>query len=123
MDNWKHFPNDELKCHHCGENHIPDAFMFDLVSIREECGFPFTLRSAYRCPVYDKQIGGEGNHPEGAVDVEFHSSHELFLIVTSCLKRGITRFGIKFEGVNPTRGFIHFDKIFSQPQWVIWGYK
>ncbi len=119
----KYFSNDELKCHHCGECHIPDAFLLELESIREECGFPFILRSAYRCVEYDNTFNGDGNHPKGAVDVEFQSSHELYLIIEACRKRGITRFGIKFEGVNPTRGFIHFDHIFEHPQEVVWGYK
>jgi len=119
----KYFIESELSCSHCGECEMDVGFMFDLDSIREECGFPFILRSAYRCNVYDIQIGGEGNHPEGkAVDVEFHNSHELFMIIVTSLKRGIARFGVKFEGVNPTRGFIHFDKIFKNPHEVMWGY-
>ena len=120
----KHFSRSECACKHCGECHMDEGFMFDLDSIREQCGFPFILRSAYRCLEYDKEIGGEGNHPTGkAVDVKFHSSRELYLIIIKCRQVGITRFGIKFEGVNPTRGFIHFDKIFEQIQQVIWGYK
>ena len=119
----KYFSVSELQCSHCGQYFMDVGFMFDLDSIREECGFPFILRSAYRCNVYDVQIGGGGNHPKGkAIDVEFHNSHELYMIITVSLKRGITRFGIKFEGISPTRGFIHFDKIFEQPQRVIWGY-
>lgn len=121
---WNHFKEDELKCRHCSECHMDEGFMFDLDSIREECGFPIILRSAYRCNVYDAEIGGEGNHPTGkAVDAEFHNSHELYMIIVKCRQVGITRFGIKFEGVNPTRGFIHFDKIFEQPKEVVWGYK
>ncbi len=124
MGKWKYFSEDELKCHHCGECHMSEVFMMDLNTMREECGFPFTIRSGYRCPTHDQLIGGEGNHPTGkAIDMEFHNSQELFMIMEKGRQVGITRFGIKFEGVGPTRGFIHFDKILGKPQRVVWGYK
>ena len=50
MSNWKYFTEDELKCKHTGQCNMDWAFMQTIERVRERCGFPFKVSSAYRSP-------------------------------------------------------------------------
>ena len=45
---YKYFKDSELACKHTGENGMDVAFMKVIEAIREEGGFTFRVRSAYR---------------------------------------------------------------------------
>ena len=45
---YKYFKDSELACKHTGENGMDVAFMKVIEAIREECGFPFRVSSAYQ---------------------------------------------------------------------------
>jgi len=45
---YKYFKDSELACKHKGENGMDVAFMKVIEAIREEGGFTFRVRSAYR---------------------------------------------------------------------------
>ena len=47
---YKYFTEDELKCKHTGLCDMDWAFMQTVERIRERCGFPFKVSSAYRSP-------------------------------------------------------------------------
>ena len=125
MVNYKYFTEDELRCKcGCGQCLMDNDFMTRVEFARDNCDFPWIPRSAYRCPAHDTEVKGDGNHPTGkALDVEFHSSHELFVLVREVIQQGIRRIGIKFEQVKPTaKGFLHFDTVSFHPDEVLWGY-
>lgn len=47
---YKYFTEEELKCKHTGQCDMDWAFMQTIERIRERCGFPFKVSSAYRSP-------------------------------------------------------------------------
>ena len=74
---YQYFSIGELSCHGvdcCGGQHsmIPE-FMVKLVAMRRSLGFPLTITSAYRCPLWNSTVshtGESGPHVSGkAVDI------------------------------------------------------
>lgn len=118
----KYFTEDELKCKcGCNQNLITPSFLDKLDRIREECGFPFRVTSAYRCPPHNNNIsstGLTGPHTTGrAIDIATNS-RQKFKIMEAARREGITRFGI-------AKGFIHIDDLTTQDGFdeeVIWTY-
>lgn len=87
--------------------------------VRDECGFPFRVHSAYRCPVHDKAIGGEGNHPTGkAIDIGFDSLDQMLRAIGSLIKYGFRRFGFSWKGL-----WLHVDCVPDRPKPAVWEYK
>lgn len=76
----RHFSVDELKCKHCGACFVVDELLALLERIRLAIGKPLPLRSAYRCPQHNHDVGGAANSqhvygtaadlPTGLVPVE-----------------------------------------------------
>jgi uncharacterized protein YcbK (DUF882 family) len=120
-----YFTRDELKCKHCGEYKFDDDFLNQLNVIREECGWPFHLTSAYRCPDHPIEARKDhaGAHTFGcAVDVRCHGEKALQLIRIA-QDIGIKRIGINQNG--PISGrFIHIDTAneYGLPSPSIWSY-
>lgn len=102
----KHFKESEFACKHCGKCEMDEEFMQRLDSAREDAGIPFVINSGYRCPEYDRSIGGAGNHSVGkAADIRIpNSSNAWFLVISSLIKTGFTRIGISQDS-----SFIHVD--------------
>ena len=97
---------------------MSEEFMEKIEWARANCDFPWIVRSGYRCLLYDKEIGGEGNHPMGeAIDVAFSNSHQLFIIIRESIQQGIRRIGISFKDK-----FVHLDIVKGRPDEIIWGY-
>lgn len=118
IDHTEHFSRKELECSHCGKCEMDNFFMVKIEAARELTGFPWIINSAYRCPEYDRQIRGEGNHTTGmAMDIHFSSSKELYELLFALRSVGITRFGISFK-----ERFLHADLVLEHPTRVIWGY-
>ena len=110
MTSWDFFPERELKCSHCGEEHMDPHFMKALVKLRRECGFPFNLNSAYRCkdhPDEKKKTSRRiGAHRLGrAVDIRVRgaNAHRLLRLAT---KMGVL-------GIGVARTFLHIDNMDS----------
>ncbi|KKN13335.1 hypothetical protein LCGC14_1007270 [marine sediment metagenome] len=95
--------------------------------IREKCGFPFIVTSAYRCPEYNEQIsstGFYGVHTLGkAIDILVRGANAFEVLRRAYGLNGkITGIGISQKGINR---FIHLDNITGDdkiPRPMIWSY-
>lgn len=122
----KHFKPAEFRCKcGCGKGaeEMQQNVVDSLDRIREDLGFPLFLNSAYRCPKYNKSIGGGPAHMVGsAVDVAV-SGVQAYQFLAKALAEGFSGIGPKQTGAHSGR-FIHVDK-YSGPDaprpWV-WGY-
>ena len=107
---YKYFKDSELSCSHCNTLMMNDEFMILLELIREECGFPFIVTSAYRCtqhPVEAKKTN-VGAHTTGkAVDIAVNGEN-AYKLVQIALKHGVEGIGISQKGDMNSR-FIHLD--------------
>ena len=117
--NIQHFKTEEFACKcGCGRVLIESELITILEALRVYLQKPVIITSAYRCPSWNKQVGGVSNsaHVRGlAVDIECKSSHDRFLIVKFLIHHGIERIGIG-------KDFIHFDLDDEKPSPRIWHY-
>lgn len=103
-----YFTKDETKCKHCGKEDMHPVFMEKLNDLREECGFPFIITSAYRCKEHNKNIGGhpKSAHMKGrAVDIACNHA-KAQEIIKLARKYGFNGIGIKQYGLGR---YIHLD--------------
>ncbi len=120
---YKYFTEDELKCRHTGECKMDDEFMQVLDNIREKCGFPFVITSAYRSPEHpiEAKKSRPGAHSSGkAVDVLVHME-QAYKLVEVAIRFGIPRIGVSQKGHVGAR-FIHLDMDTTRAQPRIWSY-
>lgn len=115
----KNFSSDEFACKCCGRQNINEKLVFQLQNIRDIIKMPIIITSGYRCPTYNKKVGGspKSQHLLGkAADiyVKGMSVRDLYEIVKIFYRNGIN--GI---GIYPEQHFIHVD-IRETP--VIWVY-
>lgn len=60
----KYFTMDEFSCNCCGElppNGMNPVLLEKLDQLRERVGYPIIITSGYRCPYYNKEVGGVSN--------------------------------------------------------------
>jgi len=57
------FTSDEFKCPCCGKVKILGALVSKLQELRDIINKPIIITSGYRCPSYNKKIGGYVNSP------------------------------------------------------------
>ena len=117
MQKYKHFDPSEFTCRcGCGRNGINPDFVSLLDFTREILGSPIVISSGYRCPEYDKAVGGKGNHPTGlAADLAIPDNEYRFWLVKALLAAGFRRIGIGER-------FIHVDATRGRPSPRIWTY-
>lgn len=120
----KYFKPVEFACKCCGEDHVTDETKILLDKLREKCGFPIVLTSAYRCPKHNVAVsstGPKGPHTTGqAVDVA--CSHEkAYLVVRNAMELGFTGIGVAQKGASR---FIHLDTLDAPayPRPNVWTY-
>jgi len=121
-DKLANFNKKEFTCRcGCGGNEMNERFMSILQEIRTKAGFPFVVSSGYRCPAYDKKLGGAGNHTTGhAVDIVASGAqaYEILCLSTPYM----TGIGIHQKG--PSRGrFLHLDNLVNEYRPTIWSYR
>jgi zinc D-Ala-D-Ala carboxypeptidase len=117
----RYFDQDEFLCHHCGKGTLDEDFGFLLDDIRHDCGFPFLLSSAYRCPEHpiEKRKSKPGAHAMGyAVDIAVIGEQALKVIQVA-QAHGVKRIGINQKGKGR---FIHLDAAPGLPSPAIWSY-
>ena len=97
------------------------SFMEKLVNLRREFGRAMVLSSAFRCPDYDRGIGGAGVHPTGhAVDVRLHGA-DAFRLLSLAPKHGFTGIGVNQNGPRSGR-FLHLDDTSGPYRPRVWSY-
>ena len=122
----KHFDEDEFKCKHCGK--LPpmwrdeegellycyEEFFGFLESIRTAWGKPMAINSGYRCPEWNRAVGGEplSVHMFGlAADIGLGSREEVEdfvrVVKDTCDEM---RIGYR-EYLARGETFVHLDKI------------
>lgn len=119
---YPYFGRAELTCRcGCGDFHMDDRFMEQVIAIRETLKFPFRVTSAKRCPTYNSEVSSTGlfgPHTTGrALDISA-SSRQRFLIMKQAMDLGMSRFGIG-------KNFIHIDDLKEEDGFdvnVIWSY-
>lgn len=127
MIDWNEYPNfteDEFRCKcGCGRADMKHAFMNRLQLLRTACGFAFPVTSGFRCPEYDKLIGGADVHPSGeAGDLNLWGG-KINIVVSHLARLGVNRFGLSQTGDYKDR-FIHLDTVVDDkhPSPWIWTY-
>ena len=113
-----HFILDEFRCSCCGAVNAEHALAVAkaLEPVRADVG-PIRLVSAFRCPHQNELVGGRplSFHLTGlAVDIHCDTDRDRFDLVTSLLKHGFRRLGIKDT-------YIHAD-LGPAPVDVLWTY-
>lgn len=126
---WQYFSLDELKCKcaKCGSTglEMDEEFMRQIIMLREELGFPFSVSSAYRCPAHNAKVsntGENGPHTTGkAMDI-ITRGEQAYLLAKKAFIQGLSGIGFSQKGI--TR-FIHLD-ILEAPEYprpTIWSYE
>lgn len=119
-----YFTYEELKCPHCGKEHMNDYFMEKLNALRQYANFPFPLSSAFRCVENEHLHGRSGNsaHTLGrAVDIKVSHEHAYF-ILRHAADYGFTGIGVQQKDDGR---FIHLDDFQGdddQPRPTVWSY-
>lgn len=101
----------------CKMEECDESALLMLDALRDLCGFPIKLNSAYRSKKYEKSKGrtGTSSHCKGlAFDVRCTDSRDRYVLVRNALKVGFTRVGI-------SKTFIHVDCDYSKHD-SIWLY-
>lgn len=117
-----YFKAPELRCHcgKCNGGEMDNVFMDNLILIRESCGFPFIISSAYRCAEHNAKVGGEPDsmHLFGrAVDIATSNPNAL-IIVKFALQFGMDGIGVSQKNSKPR--MIHLDNRTKNK--AIWSY-
>ena len=109
----KHFKPAEFacKCGKCGQNLIKPELVYMLESMRAELNIPLLINSGYRCPAWNKQVGGVSNSPHItglAADIACNSGHTRLKIIEWLIMNRVQRIGIY-------PSFIHADLCKDKP--------
>ena len=123
---WKHFKRDEFACNCCGANQINDRFVDELDEMREQLGFPFVIRSGYRCPAHNARVsetGENGPHTTGrAVDIAVNGAN-AYRLIAAAIQHGFTGIGVSQKGDHKRR-YIHLDMLVDEGRFrpTVWSY-
>ena len=111
----EHFSKHEFACRHCGKLMTNPKLIEALEKLRAEVGVPLYVTSGYRCPVYNRRVGGEKNsqHQLGnAADVK---ALQIPLRTLYEKAEGLAEFG--GIGLYPEAGFVHVDVRTEVARW------
>lgn len=109
-------PGDSLET---PEVYYSPALLVALDNTRHLAGLPIILTSGFRCPSYNKKVGGSRTsaHMSGlAMDIACSDPEHRFLYIRAALAAGFTRIGIGHT-------FLHLDIDTTKTQNCIWHYK
>lgn len=124
---WRHFQLAEFACACCGGNQISRELVDLLDNGREALGFPFRIRSGYRCPRHNDRVsstGVNGPHTTGqAVDLGLYGGEAWRLLSWAMDQRVFTGIGISQKG-DLHRRFIHLDTLAHPERFrpTVWNY-
>jgi uncharacterized protein YcbK (DUF882 family) len=121
----RYFKREEFACPCCGEVKIEERLVKYLDEIRGRLGFPLIISSGYRCPEYNKKIGGAPNsaHVLGkAVDIVVSDLKAFSVLVEAVyIFNGI---GVNQKG-DKSKRFLHLDIADEDdglPRPTVWSY-
>lgn len=124
---YRYFTDPELACKCCGEQKMQPDFMRKVEALREACGFPFAVSSAYRCPKHNAAVsssGSNGAHTTGrAIDIQVYGPL-AHMLLSEALTAGFTGIGVSQKGAHGSR-FIHLDDLpegGAHPRPGVWSY-
>lgn len=126
---WKNFSYRELacKCGSCGiesGRNISVKLMDNIQILRERCGFPLSISSAYRCAQHPDEAkkSTPGTHNQGvAVDILCNGKQAHTILREAIRMNVFTGIGINQKG-NRHRRFIHLDISDGNTRPWIWSY-
>lgn len=118
---WRNFRPSEVACK--GSGLVPTAPQFEhamdcLQALRRAHGRPMFINSAYRCPEYNRFVGGapKSQHPQGrAFDVSI-ANLDPYAFEELARLHG-------FNGIGRYKTFIHIDTRSRSAQWNASGWK
>ena len=102
----------------CSIDDMEQSFLDKLDALRERCGMPLLLTSAYRSVEWELSKGRrtDGDHPRRrGVDIAANTNATRFKIVKAALELGFTRIGV-------ANTFVHVGDVPANPQNVLWLY-
>ena len=103
---WRNFSTAEIACRGTGQLKLPPAALDKLQALRARLGKPLIVRSAYRSPQHNRNVGGapRSKHMDGtAFDIAI-SNHDPVAFEAVAREVGFLGFGFY-----PRSGFIHVD--------------
>lgn len=126
---WKNFSYAELacKCGQCGPETgelISRRLMDKVQELRDQCGMPFVITSAYRCANHpiEKRKEQLGTHNKGlAVDIQASGKNAHHLLRLAMDMGCFSGVGISQKGNGNTR-FIHLDIDTGPNRPWVWSY-
>lgn len=109
----------EFRCKHCGK--LPPKGMKTLLIVllqllRNKVGKPLVILSGYRCPTYNKIVGGVANsqHILGtAADIRVPAGITLDQLAAAADEIGFTGIGKYYK-----QGFVHVDVRPGRARWT-----
>jgi uncharacterized protein YcbK (DUF882 family) len=117
-----HFTDAELACHHCHVNGCQQAIVDALEQFRATIGMgrPVIVNSAYRCSIYNAEIGGvpDSEHVQGIaadITVEGMTGGQLEVIAKQCSL-------ITAIGRSDSTPYVHVDTRKISQGRVLWAY-
>ncbi len=126
MTDWfdyANFSESEMRCKcGCGRADMDPDFMALLQGARDAYRRPMVVNSGFRCPEYDKAVGGAGAHPTGrAADISV-TGEDTHSLLTVALVLGMRGIGLKQHGPHKWR-FMHLDDLDGPTRPWVWTYK
>ncbi|MCC6006349.1 MAG: DUF882 domain-containing protein [Rhodobacteraceae bacterium] len=103
---WKNFSPAEIACRGTGQLKLHPEALDKLQALRDRLGKPLIVRSAYRSPQHNRNVGGapRSKHMDGtAFDIAM-SNHDPAAFEAAAREVGFLGFGFY-----PRSGFIHVD--------------
>ncbi|MCC5983888.1 MAG: DUF882 domain-containing protein [Rhodobacteraceae bacterium] len=103
---WPNFAPAEIACRGTGQIKLHPAALDRLQALRDRLGKPLIVRSAYRSPAHNRNVGGapRSKHMDGtAFDIAM-SNHD-----PRTFEAAARAVGFKGFGFYPRSGFIHID--------------
>jgi uncharacterized protein YcbK (DUF882 family) len=95
----EHFTRGELSCPCCQVMGVKPEMIQFLERVRDACGFPLPIVSAYRCPQRNREIGATQTHATGlAVDPGGIRGAQAAILARYAFFHGVRGVGIGSDG-------------------------
>jgi len=123
-DTVKHFDQYEFRCGCCKVELMDATYIRRLDLLRDRMGFPFEVRSGYRCPEHNDRVsttGLTGPHTTGHAADIYLFGRQVYELLQFAPAFNMTGLGIKAHG-DHNRRFIHLDDLDKIGRPTVWSY-